>query len=79
MKWYFKNRTKLDFRLMDEKSGGREVLTCVKKEINFERFLSPEQVGELLLALAVLREQVKEDKEIGEEVASSVLESVLLG
>lgn len=79
MKWYFKNRTKVDFRLMDEKSGGRQVLTCVENEIKFERFLSPDQVGELLLALVVLREQVKEDKETGEEVASSVLESVLLG
>lgn len=64
---------------MDEKSGGREVLTCVKDEINFQRLLSPEQMGELLLALVVLREQVKEDKEIGEEVTSSALESVLLG
>ncbi|KAM0720644.1 hypothetical protein Q7P37_004781 [Cladosporium fusiforme] len=78
VKWYFKNRKKLDFRLMDAKSEGRQILAIEKGEIRFERLLNPEQVGELLLALVVLREQIKEDKKVGDEVTSSVLESVLL-
>lgn len=63
---------------MDQKSDGQAILTSVDNQIRFETFVTPEQVGELLLALVILREQVREDKEIGEEVGEAVLESVLL-
>lgn len=63
---------------MDGKRGGREILTVKGDEVIFpDQSLRSEQVGELLLAVVLLREDLKEGKEAEGEVAQAVLEAVL--
>lgn len=63
---------------MDAKRGGREILTVKGDEVIFlDQSLRSEQVGELLLAVVLLREDLKEGKEAEGEVAQAVLEAVL--
>lgn len=79
-KWYFKHPRKSDLRLVDARHSGREVLTVKGDEVIFlDQGLRPEQVGELLLAVVVLREDLKEGKEAEAEVGQAVLEAVLAG
>lgn len=78
VKWYFKNPRKSELRLVDAKRGGREILTVKGDEVIFlDQSLRSEQVGELLLAVVLLREDLKEGKEAEGEVAQAVLEAVL--
>lgn len=76
-KWYFKNPRKLDLRLLDAKHGGRDIMAMEKGELRFMHgSLMPGQVAELILAAVVLREDIKEDKKINDEVGGAVLEAV---
>lgn len=75
-KWYFKNPRKLDFRLLDGKHGGRELLAIRGEELTFSMgSLGPAAVGELVLACMVLRADVAEEKKIGDAVGEAVVEA----
>lgn len=74
-KWYFKNSRKLDVRLLDAKHDGRELMTIKGGEMTFMHgSLIPAQVGELILAAVVLREDIKEDKKINDAVGEAAVE-----